>query len=410
MDIEIREAHIGTVLVLRGRLDVSWSDSFLETALECIRRGKHQLFLDARDLEYISSAGIRVLLIAQRELAAVQGRLQMIQPPEFVERVLRMSGLGELIDTQVDLGNLDAALGAGRSADSDFLSTPLDAEAAMTVAVPCMWKPWGRVSEDQIRTLAFGEKRVAIGIGAPGADPVSCRDRFGECVAVCGCVVWRPTDGADQTDYLIWREQFVPELHGIQMLIADGDFSHTVRFQSDDTGLPMLLSHLVSRAMEQTQVQRMVMVCLAEVDGLVGVALDRSPGLIEAHDDPGAFPEIRDWLTFCGERLHARQTAIVVAFASRSESDAEAAGLVRLSATPGLWGHAHSVVMPHRPLPSGEIDLQEFVTGYFNAVAPLDVLHLIDDHRSGGGLGESGFVRGVCWVAPWQFAGEGEAS
>jgi hypothetical protein len=142
------------------------------------------------------------------------------------------------------------------------------------------------------------------------------------------------------------------------------------------------------------------MVGIVEIEGLVGAALSRSPGLIGQDDAPGRFPEIRDWMAFCGERVHARQQALLVSFAARHPGAELAPFLVPLPSRPDLFAHAHAVVLPFRPLQDGCIDLKENVHSSFEAAAPLDLLHLIEDDRPLVGLGQSAFIRGACWCAP----------
>lgn len=62
--------------------------------------------------------------------------------------------------------------------------------------------------------------------------------------------------------------------------------------------------------------------------------------------------------------------------------------------------HAHAVVFPFRPLPQGVLDLETSVAAVFEDNTPMGLLHLIEDDRPIVGLGESSFIRGVCWCAP----------
>ena len=71
-----------------------------------------------------------------------------------------------------------------------------------------------------------------------------------------------------------------------------------------------------------------VLVLLAEIDGLVGVSLTRSPGLIDGTTSPAEWPQIRDWLSFCGERVHTGAQALVTGFVSAADDPALVRALI----------------------------------------------------------------------------------
>jgi hypothetical protein len=50
-------------------------------------------------------------------------------------------------------------------------------------------------------------------------------------------------------------------------------------------------------------------------------------------------------------------------------------------------------------MPNGEIDLAPMLKKILDGPAPLALLHLVDDDRSGNGLGQSAFTRGACWCS-----------
>jgi anti-anti-sigma factor len=88
-----QELH-GTVLLFRpaGRLDSTNSPDFETLLLDHLDRGCTQLVLDLVDLDYISSAGLRVILLAGKRLRASAGRLVLARLRETVKDLLDMSG------------------------------------------------------------------------------------------------------------------------------------------------------------------------------------------------------------------------------------------------------------------------------------------------------------------------------
>jgi anti-anti-sigma factor len=84
------------VIVLTGRLDAAQCDraeSFLEAA------GAPAVF-DFRGLEYISSAGLGVLLKAHKRLLAAGGRLRLVNVSKHIHDIFRFSGFDNVFDVE----------------------------------------------------------------------------------------------------------------------------------------------------------------------------------------------------------------------------------------------------------------------------------------------------------------------
>jgi anti-anti-sigma factor len=409
MKIESRIQGAVMVVQVNGRLDAAWADLLLGTIRDLVREGHHQVRLDASGLEYLSSAGIRSLLKIRRELEAVSGSFGIAPAAPFVQETLRMSGLEALLlEEGMPADEAQPAAGNKTVPDEETGAAPgmhfeehvLDASGQIIVTAHAGWRPWQQLLDCQCLEIALPRPRFGLGIGAAGRDASDIRSRLGDFVAAAGSVAWLPSDGADRPDYIEQSERFLPRLHVIQALVGEGEFSHLLRFRPAAKGACIKLSELYERVLLATQAEAAAMVCLVEVEGLVGAALARSPGWIRASDQPGQFPELREWLSFCGERVHHQSQALLVAFFCRDPAHLLAAHLTPVPSQPGLMAHAHAVVLAFRPLPQGVLDLETSVAAVFEDNTPLGLLHLIEDERPGVGLGESSFIRGACWCAP----------
>jgi anti-sigma B factor antagonist len=82
-----------TVIELSGQLDAHTASEF-ERFLERVVRdeGKRQLVLDFHDLEYISSAGLGVLMGLIEEVRAIGGDMKLAALPEKIFHVLDLLG------------------------------------------------------------------------------------------------------------------------------------------------------------------------------------------------------------------------------------------------------------------------------------------------------------------------------
>lgn len=414
MNIKTEISGNCAILKVSGRLDAAWAEHFHKAAQESIRDGHHNLRIDASGLEYLSSAGIRSLLRIKRELTAVKGSFGIVNASNFVTDTLRLSGLQQLLFSEPEPASTEtiscveaAPMVAVQSVSGiRFENHPLPAQGQITVRRNGRWKPWHPVNNDDAVEVSFPRNVFGLGVGAPGKDVDAARSRFGEFISASGHLSWLPGDGADAPDYLEQAERFIPSLQVIQSLTGEGNFSNLLRFNPEVKGNFLNLSDLFMQVLQTTRSDAAAMIGLVEVEGLVGASLSRSPGLIQTADRPGDFPEIRNWLRFCGERIHSQTQALVVAFFSQDPAHTSISQLSPLPSKPEIRAHTHAVILPYRPLQQGVLELETSVRSVFEDNEPIGIMHLIEDERPLIGLGQSSFIRGACWCAPFQFAKE----
>src|SRR5512140_2290244 len=82
---------------LKGRLDATWSDHVAAALADCLRAGQQRLLVDMAAVEYISSAGIRILVLYARQLSNIQDRLRVIHASATVQEVLELAGLDRML-------------------------------------------------------------------------------------------------------------------------------------------------------------------------------------------------------------------------------------------------------------------------------------------------------------------------
>ena len=95
MTIEIKRNAEETIIELAGRLDTITAPALDKTINEDIGEVKH-LVLDLKNLEYISSAGLRVLLGAQKKMQKI-GSMKVINVCEAVMDVFEMTGFADIL-------------------------------------------------------------------------------------------------------------------------------------------------------------------------------------------------------------------------------------------------------------------------------------------------------------------------
>jgi len=88
---ESKTANIVT-LSLSGRLDTTTAKAFEDRILAHIDSGERRIAIDLAELEYISSAGLRVFLLAAKRIDSAQGRIALCALTEPVREVFDIAG------------------------------------------------------------------------------------------------------------------------------------------------------------------------------------------------------------------------------------------------------------------------------------------------------------------------------
>jgi anti-sigma B factor antagonist len=98
MTIEIKKNVNELVLEVNGRLDTITAPALDKTICENLE-GINSLILDLKSLEYISSAGLRVLLSAQKKMQQI-GTMKVIKVCEEVMEVFEMTGFADILNIE----------------------------------------------------------------------------------------------------------------------------------------------------------------------------------------------------------------------------------------------------------------------------------------------------------------------
>ncbi len=92
MEITERREGAVAVLALEGRLDGEAERALVERVAALLDGGLRKIALDCGNLDYVSSAGLRALLLALRRVKSADGALAMGAVRDQVRQVLEMTG------------------------------------------------------------------------------------------------------------------------------------------------------------------------------------------------------------------------------------------------------------------------------------------------------------------------------
>lgn len=102
VQIEIREERTGGVLIVspEGRLDTNTSPQLEKRLLQHLAAGERSLLVDMAGIGYISSAGLRVLLLVAKRLREISGRVVLCSLGSAVRQVFELSGFLAVLDVE----------------------------------------------------------------------------------------------------------------------------------------------------------------------------------------------------------------------------------------------------------------------------------------------------------------------
>jgi anti-sigma B factor antagonist len=103
MNIEVRELKHVSVVKVSGRVDSSTAPELDKSLQDLLDAERNHIALDLQETEYMSSAGLRVLVATHKAAKKSGGGLCLAQPSARVREVLDLAGLMPVFDVYPDL-------------------------------------------------------------------------------------------------------------------------------------------------------------------------------------------------------------------------------------------------------------------------------------------------------------------
>jgi len=84
-------------LKIDGRLDAKTAADAEATVKGLLKEGRRKLLFDLSQMDYISSAGLRVILMAVKELRSKQGKVVLCRLTPYVKEIFDVSNFASII-------------------------------------------------------------------------------------------------------------------------------------------------------------------------------------------------------------------------------------------------------------------------------------------------------------------------
>ena len=110
MDLTAERHENVLSLEVRGRLDWVTSDTFREAIKDTVKETDRALIMDFRELDFIGSAGLRVILLTAKSLLERDAKLLLCGLSDPVRDVFRVTGFEQLLPIHETMAEARASL------------------------------------------------------------------------------------------------------------------------------------------------------------------------------------------------------------------------------------------------------------------------------------------------------------
>jgi stage II sporulation protein AA (anti-sigma F factor antagonist) len=100
--MRIADARVDGIVAVApaGRIDTTTAPALEQHLVDLLTRGERRIVIDLSGVEYISSAGLRVMLLVARRVGDVNGRLGLCAMADSVRQVFQLAGFLPLFAVQ----------------------------------------------------------------------------------------------------------------------------------------------------------------------------------------------------------------------------------------------------------------------------------------------------------------------
>ena len=409
------EVHNRNLLVkIQGRLD-AFGAKELEGHLK-IHVGKEPLctIIDMASVDYISSAGLRVLLKLEQLLNGRGGHAILASVQSYCLEVIELAGFSQFLRVFATLDEAlafcDQTIKSASSRDGWRLAQSFHLGSGTFHVLPAASEIgvievlgdisdvlWSRVTPSHLKSKLFFDTEYSIGLGGLGNQINDYFGIMGEMITIGGTMVWLPTDGHDTPDFLIPKSDTgrVTLKTAFNVTIGGG-FNELLTFRSSAASgatIEMLYRDLFDLARKRAPSFKGVLgVALrAQMSSVYGSGVKRSPIDRHAPSDGEwiAHPShFADWFDVDSEPRHENVTGLICGVGADLISDLSCYDQRLLNSVfylhPANVGrqtmmlHNHAVIFSELPMSDHPLSLETEIGSVVENGDFCDMRHLLD--------------------------------
>lgn len=380
---------------LTGRIDSLTFPKVQQHLSELVESGERIIVVNLESVNYVSSAGIRVFLMAQKQLRNAGGEIILLNAAERVKKVFETGMLHQLFyfaDNRQQIESKVRIREACRTVSIDIEGISFQymrkhsPEGTVSVIGSQSSLASSAYSERDVITVKAADIRFGAGLAAFGDQFEDYKMLFGESIVIDHSLFFLPAIKNPAVDYMIQTaDDSAIEYKFLNGFGFCGSLNLIASFQG--IGSLVELSGLVKAAFHLSESSVLGLVFLAESKGLYGMHLKKAP-IAEnkppnGHDifDSRNFPE---WINFPIEPGDFNSIVLGVGIALR---DRENAAPELLSLIPqGSNCHTHAGIFSKEPLSRDIAHFEAEIKRVITEVEVQKVQHLLPQSLLGWGM------------------------
>jgi anti-anti-sigma factor len=383
-------------LVLKGRIDALSSPDIEKELNALILSGERIIIADLAEVNYISSAGLRVFLGIQKQLKKVGGQIILFRPARSVLEVFNVSGLTNMfriVSTIEEIGeSIRAEALTSEVFSKDFEGLVIEyikltADKGSSFIIGSQDKlAHSAYTENDVVTVKPSDMQFGTGLATFGEKYEDHKDLFGESMIINRNFFFYPAVKRPVVDFMIdshvdadFTYKF---LHGFGF---NGHYQYILSFNGKKGFIE--LDTFVNAIFDITNANILGIVLLAESKGLLGMHLKKVPIIEQRPDngkdifDPINFPEWIDFPTEPGDVNHiVAGTGIAVRDKSLLTPEK------RTVISEGSFFHIHAGIFEKGPLNKQLNDFEKELNRVLTELQILKVQHVLGKSRFSSGL------------------------
>lgn len=384
-------------IALKGRIDALTSSDVGRILDALILEGERTLVVDMTSVNYVSSAGLRALLMSQKELKKVGGEIILLGMIKTVFDVFDMSGLTGVFRILKDRGEIAGLLRSDRqdgvvnSFEDDIIRIEWREKEAgkgtlFTVGSPDKTESSG-YSERDVVAVKAEEMKHGCGLAVLGDTYEEYKRLFGESMVVNGNFFFYPAVKHSSVDFLISADRdpaiTYKFLHGFGF---NGPDRYVLSFQGKDT--PLGLDFLIDSFFRVSPADILGITVIAESKGIWGMHMKQVP-LLEHKPLNGKSifdkENFSAWVDFPLDPSYGNHVVVATGIAARDRSclRPEKQSLI----AEGGRFHIHAGIFEKAPIGRNPGDFDKELMRVIGELQAYRVQHLLSRSRFSSGMG-----------------------
>jgi anti-anti-sigma factor len=397
LNCTVTDSGSSSCISLHGRIDGLTSSDIERQMKELLLQGKRNLIVDFAQINYISSAGLRVFLMIQKQLKQAGGEIILAALPAAVMEVFRVSGFAKVFRIAKSKEAAETLLGSiAPTIDSIYKvinnvtlvhQKRADTPPGSLISIGNPDKlSHAEFEEQDVVSVNSSEITFGTGLATVGDTFSDFKDFFGEAVIINNNIFFYPAAKRPVVDFMMYageQSQFIYRFfHGFGFR---GSFAHLVSFDGGNSVVE--LSNLRTTLLSLTNAKVAGIVLLAESKGIWGMHLKQVPMVDRKPingEDIFKTTNFSQWMNFPVEPADMNHIVAAVGIAAQDGTVLDP--VLRKILGGNELGHFHACIFQKDILSKKPEHFDSELKRVTSELTPLKVQHLLGQSTFSSGL------------------------